>query len=346
MVSLADVASSEYTSVVVSCEIGRLSVKATSHVKIAQRREAAWELYRLGRGPLRKSELPEADFETALLLAGARERESGGEGSEVVARALDSHPRTPSDRFQRWMENFRENTSAGSGPDFVPRDKREEQEREAAAQLLVRLWQRGDDHARDAILRLLNHGCPPARVELALALPEEIDFEMLQALLRGFRRSWLGGSARAERIAWIITGLTIFVSGGAALVYLAAEIFKVMEISEDSLIVIVPGLVALFAMGIHRAIHLSVDDKRQKQYFRRIAVLTRQTLTNKNEAQAHRLIPEFKELASLMSIEGKQTANEYRDTLAHLRETAAESLPLPASPVAPSAESLPRSISE
>jgi hypothetical protein len=218
--------------------------------------------------------------------------------------------------------------------------------RKLHAQSLVREWVRGDEFAGGRIRRMLEHGDGETRLALVEALPNAVPFELIESALKGMRRSFLGGSAQAERRGWtVVTALL----GAGVLVDLLLSVFAASSPWFQSYVTVVvilataPGLVAWQVMCIHRRIQMAIDTARQQQYFSRVAVIARSSLKRDPSQYAQPVLHRLEEMAPVVELEGGATKRAYRQTVRVFRNAVAhlESLPIAAECAGAELESLP-----
>ncbi len=218
--------------------------------------------------------------------------------------------------------------------------------RKRRAQALVNEWVAGDDEAGARIRRMLERGDGESRLALVDALPSTVPFDMIEAALAGMRRSFLGGSAKAERRGWSV--VTALLGAGLVLdllIYLAAAASSEMQayLTPGILLATAPGLVGWQVMCVNRRVQMAIDTARQQQYFFRVAVIARTSLQRDPRQYAQPVLARLEEVAPVVELEGGSTKKVYRQTVRVFQDAVAhlKSLPIAAEGTPRGPESLP-----
>ena len=271
----------------------------------------------------------------------ARQTRVSTAASETISRHWESSPPSEADTQDRDTGELRQAVETLGGSSAV---------RKRQARILVGDWLAGDVPAGMRIRRMLEYGDGETRIALVEALPNAVPFEIVESALKGMGRSFLRGSAQAERRGWtVVTALLaagIFVD--LFIVAYGASHFEVAnQIPIAVTLATAPGLAAWQVMCVNRRIQMAIDTARQQQYFSRVAVIARTSLQTDPTQYAQPVLHRLEEMAPVVELEGgntkkvyRQTVRVYQEAMAHLRslpiaaESASlgpESLPVPAS---------------
>ncbi len=340
MVTLAEVPTERYHADAEAGEIHRLLLVATTDAKLEPRREAAWELFRLARAPEFEFFAGEIDLETRLVLGAAAARQSGTDPAQEVSNFLSERLRGTSGKWDRLpqqlrFEVFRESLL----PSVVPL-------RQTAARVLVRLWKEGVRSAGEAIIDNLRKGSPHVCAALVEALPDEVDAEVLDAVLSAARFHITPGSLKAFRLAFTASIYALAAAGLVDLALLAQWLQNQGEVNRVADLITwftAPGFLGTIGLLMYRSFRMPIDYSRQGAYLEEIAAIVQASQVRLSSDQCRAMLPELQEFSKLMEFESKTISQGYQVAVGRLKESSKghRAFPMPAEPPLASHEALP-----